>query len=159
VKLFKDCEDREWTVKLTVEAVKRVKDLEQVDLLDLTDGKLIERLANDPITLCNVLYAVCKPQADDRSVSGKQFGEGMAGDALEHAATALFDELVAFFPHRKRTILAKALATARTIEAKMHKRAMETLNDPKLAEKIESLLTVGGLSSNASLSADSSPTA
>lgn len=117
MRTFTDNAGRSWTIALTVAAIKRVRDLAKVDLLDLRDGRIFEKLVADPITLCDVLYAVCKPQAELSQVSDTEFGEAMAGDAIEHASRALIEELIQFFPNaRERAALSWVI---RTMDAAM----------------------------------------
>lgn len=112
MRTFKDNAGRTWTISLTVAAVKRVRDLAKLDLLDLANGRVFERLVADPITLCDALYAACKPQADAEGISDEQFGEAMAGDAIEHASKALVEELIQFFPNaRERAALSRVVQT------------------------------------------------
>ena len=98
MKTFTDNGGRTWTVSITVNAIKRVRGLLDVDLLEVVGGKLIDRLITDPVLLCDIVYAVCKPEADAQGVSDEDFGKAMAGDAIEHATTALLEELVSFSP-------------------------------------------------------------
>ncbi len=100
MKTFTDNAGRTWTIAINVEAIKRVRGLLNVDLLEIVDGKLIERLIRDPVLLCDIVYAVCKPEADAKNVSDENFGRAMAGDAIEHATKALLEELVGFSPAR-----------------------------------------------------------
>lgn len=112
MRTFKDNAGRTWTISLTVSAVKRVRDLAKIDLLDLANGRVIERLSADPVTLCDALYAACKPQADAEGITDEQFGEAMAGDAIEHASKALVEELIQFFPNaRERAALSRVVQT------------------------------------------------
>ena len=112
MRTFKDNAGRTWTISLTVAAVKRVRDLAKLDLLDLANGRVFERLVADPVTLCDALYAACKPQADAEGVTDEQFGEAMAGDAIEHASKALVEELIQFFPNaRERAALSRVVQT------------------------------------------------
>jgi hypothetical protein len=98
MRTFTDSEGREWSVAVNVSTIKRVRGLIDVDLLDVLGGKLVERFISDPVVLCDTLYAVCKPQADERGVSDEDFGRAMSGDAIEHATKALLGELVSFCP-------------------------------------------------------------
>lgn len=110
MKTFTDNANRSWNVEINVAAVKRVRDLAGVDLLEIVEGKLIQKLINDPILLCDIVYAVCKPQAEERSISDEDFGRAMAGDAIEHATAALLEELVSFCPSpRDRKNLGRVL--------------------------------------------------
>jgi len=118
MRTFKDNQDREWTVEITVAAIKRVRGLAGVDLMEVLEGSngLIERLVRDPVLLCDVIYAACKPQADERQVSDEAFGASMAGDAIEHATAALLEELVDFCPSpRDRANLGRVLKATRDV--------------------------------------------
>ena len=64
MRTFTDNTGRAWTIAINVDAIKRVKSVAKVDLLEAVEGKLLERLVGDPILLCDVVYALCKPQAD-----------------------------------------------------------------------------------------------
>jgi len=62
------------------------------------------------VLLCDVVYAVCKPEADAQGVRDEEFGKAMAGDAIEHATKALLEELVGFSPSpRDRANLQRVL--------------------------------------------------
>ena len=128
---FKDNADRTWTLTLNVWTVKKVRDLLGVDLLDLSDSDsapstgdakptgLIYRLIADPVLLVDVVYAVCKPEADARSIGDEDFGRSMAGDAIESATEALLAEIVDFFPSaRDRARLTMVLAKFNQVVAK-----------------------------------------
>lgn len=136
MKTFNDNAGRTWTVAIHVECIKRVKTLLDINLLEAVEGKLLERLVSDPILLCDTLYAICKPEADARQVSDEDFGRAMAGDAIDHATTALLEELVDFFPSGKRQVLAKALAKLKNLEAKAVDLATKRLEDPALDQRL-----------------------
>ncbi len=98
MKTFKDATGKDWEVVIHVAALKRVRDLAGVDLMDVAGGDLLERLIDDPVLLVNVLYVLVKPQADARTISDEQFGAALVGGALDAAADALIRELLDFFP-------------------------------------------------------------
>ena len=140
MKLFKDNASREWKVEITVATIKRVRDLLGVDLMEVVDGDLVQRLIRDPILLCDVIYVVCKPQADEKSITDEDFGQAMAGDVIEQATTALLEELVAFSPSPKdRENLARALeATNRVMDRTrdMVKRRLDSGEVEKAADRL-----------------------
>lgn len=140
MKTFTDNAGRTWTVAINVECVKRVRTLVGVNLLDAVEGKLLEQFVSDPVLLCDVIYAACKPEADAKSVTDEDFGRAMAGDAIDHATTALLEELVDFFPSGKRRVLGKALGKLKTLEAKAVEAASRRLDDPKLEQEMEAAL-------------------
>jgi hypothetical protein len=145
VKTFTDNAGRTWTVAMNVAALKRVRDLVKVDLLEIVDGKLLERLVADPVLLCDVVYCLCKPEADANSVSDVDFGRAMGGDAIEGATTALLEELVGFFPSPKRRVLAKALEKLRKLERLALGAVEERLDSPELERLMAAELAASGL--------------
>jgi len=163
MKTFKDNSQREWTVEINVAALKRVKSLVGVDLLGVLDGTLVERLIGDPVLLCDVVYAVCKPQADEREVSDEDFGRAMAGDAIEHATGALLEELVSFCPSpRDRANLGRVLKATRDVMDKARdivEARLESGELEKVAEKALAQAQMGtrGGSGSSSGSAPESP--
>jgi len=112
VRTFTDNAGRTWTIAVNVDAIKRVRGLVDVDLLAILEGKLIERLVRDPVLLCDVVYAVCQPEAQAKGVPAEEFGRAMAGDAIDCATKALLEELVGFSPSpRDRANLQRILET------------------------------------------------
>jgi hypothetical protein len=117
MRTFKDNAGRTWSLTLNVWTVKKVRDLLGVDLLDLGEraeppngdparrslgegGKpgLLFRLIADPVLLVDVIYVVCKDQADSAPVTDEQFGRAMGGDAIDAATKAFLEELADFTP-------------------------------------------------------------
>lgn len=141
MKVFKDNAGREWQVEVNIAALKRVKSLAGVDLLGVLDGTLIERLIRGPVLLCDVVYAVCKPQADERSVTDEDFGRAMAGDAIEHATEALLEELVSFCPSpRDRANLGRVLKATRDVMDKARDIVEARLDSGELEKAAEEAL-------------------
>jgi len=143
MRTFKDTEGREWTIAIHTTAIKRVRDLTSVDLLEIQDLSIIDRLSNDPVLLVDVVYAACKPQADERSVSDEQFGCAMSGDVIDEAYKALIEDLVAFSPSpRDRKNLGRVVEATRTakekardlIDAKIDSGVLEQIIDEALAD-------------------------
>lgn len=142
MKTFTDNTGRPWQVAINVDAVKRVKGLLSIDLMDATEGKLLERLIGDPILLCDIIYALCKPQADASGISDEDFGRAMAGDAIEAATAAMLEELVDFFPSRRRALLGKAVGKLRNLEAMVMTAAENRLDSPELERQLQESVRV-----------------
>jgi hypothetical protein len=136
MKTFCDNAGRTWTVQINIGTMKRVRDLAKVNLLEVVEGKLLEKLISDPVLLCDVIYCVCKPEADSKNISDEDFGRAMAGDAIDHATTALLEELVDFFPQGKRRVLGKALAKLRKLEAAALTAVETRLESPELEQRL-----------------------
>jgi hypothetical protein len=124
---FVDALGRPWTVVLNVAALKRVKQVLTIDLLQVLEGSLLERLANDPCLLCDVLFVLCQPQAQAVGVSDMQFGEALAGDVLDQAAQAFLEALVDFFPQARRQVLREALKKLRALESRAAGAAVQRI--------------------------------
>lgn len=118
MKTFKDNQGRQWQVSVTVGSVKRVRGEVEVDLLKLGDGdkNLIGRLTGDPCLLVDVLYSLCRPQADALGVTADQFADAMAGDAVEAATMALLGDIADFFPSGRREVMNKLVGKVREID-------------------------------------------
>lgn len=70
--MFIDSTGQTWDVSLDLPACRRVRDLVHVNLLTLALPQLLQQLA-DPVTLCEVIWAIVKPQADAAGVSLEDF--------------------------------------------------------------------------------------
>ena len=149
MKCFKDNQNRNWTIVVNVAAVKRVRSLLDINLLDVVklDEKnrpnvdLLEQLASDPVLLCDVIYCICKPEADAQKISDEDFGNAMGGDAIEHATTALLEELVDFFPEAKRLVLRKLMNAGEKVKLQMEKALKLELENPQLEKELEKQVT------------------
>jgi hypothetical protein len=137
---FTDSQGRTWVLTVNVDAIRRVRQLTDVDLLEVVGGKLLEQLAEDPVLLCDVLFALCKPEADAKQVSDEDFGRAMAGDTIEQATTALLEALADFFPGRKGELLKQAAAKLDQLQARVLDHAGERLTSGELETQIEAML-------------------
>ena len=155
MKTFNDNAGRSWTVQVNVDAIKRVRDLAAVNLLEVVEGKLLERLISDPVLLCDVIYCLVKLEADARSVSDVDFGRAMGGDSIDGATTALLEELVDFFPQAKRRVLAKALAKLQKLQTAALAAVETRLDSPELDRQMAAQLQQ--LSSSSGSLPESSP--
>lgn len=140
MKVFKDRNSKSWEISITVGTIKRVKDILGINLLDAVSTDLLDQVRTDPVFLCDLLYVICKPQADRDGVSDIDFGEGLAGDSIADATEAFLSELVDFFPSSQRNLLKKALAKVEKAEDQMMAKLTENL-DNMLDSKIEAQVT------------------
>lgn len=147
MKTFVDNAGRTWTVSITVDTVRRVRSLTQVDILQAVEGNLMERLALDPVLLCDVLYAVCKPEAEKQGVTDVQFGEAMAGDAIDSATAALLEEIAEFFASRIRRPMKLAVEKQNRLHDALSRAALSRLEALDVEKTAESLLAKSGGSS------------
>jgi len=128
---FRDTAGRTWQISLTIDALKRVKSLLQIDLTEPLQGEppLMTRLAIDVLLLCDVLFALIKPQADAAGVSDEVFGASLGGEAILAAQEALTQEWLDFFQNLRRTHLVTAIQKQRDLV-----RAIVAAGEQRLAQ-------------------------
>ena len=162
MKSFTDNKGRTWTLEVTVATVKRVRGLCKVDLNSIVEldknnkpsAELLERLSSDPVLLVDVLYAVCKPQADKLGITDEDFGEAMAGDAIEQATTSLLEEIIDFFPAAKRLVMQKILSASRKFSEAARKKLEAELNGEFESRVVSTLEQLTGSSGTVQVSAE-----
>jgi len=133
---FPDNAGRTWTVAINVAAVKRVCGMVNIDLYKLVDDGFcpLGELVADPVRLADVLYCLCKDEADARNVSDEDFGRALYGDAITLAAEAFVEELFDFFPDaRARAGMRKLSAAGKKVKARLLDHAETVLDqlDPE----------------------------
>jgi len=164
MKTFTDTAGRTWTLALTIDAAKRVKSLLDVNLLELDlpagkagagDPPLLTRLGTDVILLCDVIFALVKPQADAAGVSDQEFAAALGGDVVLAAQTAFYEELVDFFRKLGRGDLAKAVDAQRRMIDLTVARIKTRIDRLDLEAAVES--TLGEPSTSSPQSSESTP--
>ncbi len=147
---FKDNADRTWTITLNVYAVKKVRDLLGVDLLDLGGNEsepgngLLYRLIADPVLLVDVLYVICKDQADGANVTDEQFGRAMAGDVIDAATRAFLEELADFTPSPRDRARARKVIDATWKLIDRTQDVLDARADAELAKAADAALEALG---------------
>jgi hypothetical protein len=158
LKTFVDNAGRTWTVAINIDAIKRVRGLLSVNLLEIIEGELIDKLIRDPVLLCDVVYAVCKPEADALNIADEDFGRAMAGDAIEQATKALLEELVLFSPSRQgRANLQRVLDTTWRLMDRAQAVIAAKLDSGQIEREVEQMLANGQLPGSVSDSSGNSP--
>jgi len=157
VKEFRDDQGRPWMVALTVAAADRVRGLVTLDVtedVDQPDGSVkrqtrpvpfdlidagsiartLEVLRNNYGKIGEILYAICRQQAEDKKLTRDQFLDGLRGDSLEAAQLALESELVDFFPPGLRKMVALMVARIREMADQVMSQAEAELAGTTAAE-------------------------
>ena len=148
MKEWRDNEGRPWQLALTVLSAERVLGsvkarYQKTDAngqptgeteerpLDLVEtaviGQTLAILRSNFLVLAKVLLAIHGPQLAAKGIDADQFLDGLAGDALDAARSALEDELVAFFPPRLRDVVAEMSKIMGKAEVEVTQRAREAI--------------------------------
>lgn len=149
MKTFADSQGQTWELSINSFAIKRIRDLLSIDLLEVAidRGALLTRLGDDPVLLVDLLYVLCRAQCEARQMTDEQFAAAIVGDGLYRAERAFLEELVGFFPPGKRAVLDAALAKLRQFISAAEERTLEKLADPELdravAERIAAAMQSG----------------
>ena len=145
---FTDTKERVWDVELNVRQMKRVRDVVGIDLVNVIqagkDGAVatdtLDRVANDPILLVDILWVLCEGQAKAAGVTDDDFVSSLAGDSISDATRAFLDELVDFFPGARRLFLKKAVDLARKYETENAQMLEKALASPEFEERLKTSL-------------------
>ena len=140
---FSDTEGRQWNVKGTLGVFERIKQMTEVDMLDLPTTQQCLRQISDPFVLGKVLYATCQDQCESRNVTPEQFADGFNADTLHEATNALLEEVVFFCRKDVRPALTMVLEKARKADdrmvAQMESRMAEL--ETEIDAAVEAMLT------------------
>ncbi|HOQ06094.1 MAG TPA: hypothetical protein PKY88_12875 [Anaerohalosphaeraceae bacterium] len=148
MKEFIDSTGRKWVLSLTIDAVKRCRDLLNINLLEPEKGDppLLTRIGTDEILFCDLLYCLCKPQLDQAGITDEQFGQALGGDAIRSASHAFYEEMIDFFQKRGRSDRAKAVAKQRQVIDLAVRTIEQTLDAVDLETEVVKAL--GSVSTN-----------
>jgi len=154
MRTFRDTAGRSWNLALNVYVVKKVRDLLKVDLLDLGEEKpekgLLFRMIADPVLLVDLLYVVCKDQADAAGINDEQFGQAMAGDVIDMATKAFLEELADFTPSPRDRARARKVIEATWNLIDRAQDLLDAKAEKELPAAIEAAMSVLGNSSTSS---------
>lgn len=134
---FQDTAGRVWSLSIATDTVKRVRSLLSVDLMEFVDGSLMGKLMGDVVLFVDVLYAVCKPEADARGVTDEQFGQAMNGDVLQAAEEAFAASLFCFTHPSRRAPARKAWEKLKQLRTRAGELATVKMDDPRIDRLFE----------------------
>ena len=111
---FKDDNDREWRIHLTLGKVKEINDIIGLDLLAPWDGKAIDEVTKNIFQFARIM--ALSVQFDDKANPEEQaqaLSDGLRGEGLDRAIIAFWRDLSGFFVGQQRTafitLITKAL--------------------------------------------------
>lgn len=107
---FADKTGRKWPLEVTVQVIRDCRKLLEIDLLDFgdTEGTTAKAFI-DPLLVCELAYAMA--DCERRKVTSEEFAAAMNADAIQDAAQAVADAILAFFQNARRQTVAQMLAS------------------------------------------------
>ena len=104
---FVDNNGRDWIVSISYASIERVQSLVGVNLCEIVmGGQLASQFIWDSLMVSQVLWALCKPEADQAKITRDQFLDAIQGDPIDIAAIAVVEAMdTGFFSRHKRSII------------------------------------------------------
>ena len=144
---------KEWTITLNFESAKRVKNLLGFDLLKPNKPHegipLLSFLFNDISAFVDVLFVICKPQADSDKITDEMFAAELSDEENSNrviyleAREAFFEEVIDFFlrnGHQQEAAAARIqLDSIKASEAEIWEQAQTVDVETPSREKIKSM--------------------
>lgn len=137
---FTDTAGRIWSTGIDTTTIKRVRSLLGIDLMTFLEGELMGQLMSDVVLFVDVLYAVCKPEADARGVTDEQFGQAMSGEVLQAAEEALAEGLFTISHPSRREASRTVWEKAKALRDRATELTLVRIKDPALDRKLEEIL-------------------
>ena len=97
---------------------------------------MIEKI-NDVVLLADVLYVLCKDEAEKLHVSDEDFGRSLNEESLAAGFDAMLDGLVDFFQKSRRDLYRKVLTTGRAILSRKQQEAAAAIASPEVDRMLE----------------------
>ena len=108
---FRDENDREWRIHLTLGKVKQINDLIGLDLLAPWDGQAIDAVTRDMFRFARIMaVAVQFDEKADPEAEGAALADGLRGAGLDRAILAFWKDLSGFFVSGQRTTFQALIA-------------------------------------------------
>jgi hypothetical protein len=153
MRTFNDNAGRIWTIAINMAAIKRVRGLLNVDLYNIVDDgfKPLDALVGDPVMVADVLYCLCKDEADAKKIGDEDFGRALVGDAITLATDAFLEELIDLFSEAKaRSSPRKIVAENRKVRHRLMAQAEKVLEAFDADRKANKLLRSFGIAPESS---------
>lgn len=104
--------------------------------VDLFDIGVFDKLGNDPGLIIETISALVSDQLAAKGLTKEQFQDSLTGDGIQAASDVLIQEIIDFFPTRRRNLLNKVKATADQVVEQAEKQINEKLNSPDLLKQL-----------------------
>lgn len=130
---FTDAAGDSWRVIVTIGKIKSVRQLvndetgKSVDLFEYVNDNLAYRLYIDPVLLADVLWVLCKDEAEGRKIDKSAFLDRLNGETLEVAELAFEEAFIDFFPKSQRGQAELIAQTAREFRTTLRKTQQEAV--------------------------------
>lgn len=140
---FKDAKDREWELKIDAPAIMAIRDDCDPDFLrnDFDEGvnNSYDRMLNDPVLLCRVVYHLTAKQRRERDITEEDFYMQVIGETIDAATEAMLKAILAFIPRRTGKLL-ETFAKQDQLRQQAATKAAAKMNDPEMEKKLMAII-------------------
>jgi hypothetical protein len=126
---------REWLVSIDAPKIRRVRESCKVDL-GARNASQFQQLSDDPLLAGQVLWQLCRQQAEAVGISEEAFESLLSGDDGEAAGMCLVEAIIDFFPTRQQKLLREMLATEQAVSAARVEAAESRIRSPETLEAL-----------------------
>lgn len=98
---YRDADDREWPIRVTVATLERCRDEAGYDPLRLVNEGELHKVHLDPTLLAALAWCSVEAEAGRRGVTRQQFVEAVRGDAIDRLLAVWVEAFASFFPARR----------------------------------------------------------
>jgi len=133
-----DAKGRSWDIIVDVPNIARLRETLKINLLELVipHNTLVESL-NDPCKLVDLLFVLCRDQADEREVTDLEFGRSMTPDCIEDGLQSVLEGVVNFSPRGVRPAYQKVLEKATKFQAAQADKVLAMVTSPEFDTMLE----------------------
>lgn len=128
-----------FTIELDTPLIREVRKELDIDLV-AADMSGEAKAAADICTLVDVLWILCREQAEKHGISADVFGRGIQGDTWEAAILALRRAIAFFSPSSSRSIRLAQIAAEQRLEAAGTAAAVAKVSDEETLKKFEAMI-------------------
>jgi len=139
---FMDNQDNTWFVRIDVNALRAIRSAHGVDLGKiLGDAEQLQILQDDICKLVDIIFDLCKAQAEEMGVTAGDFGAALSGDSLSDAVDAFLEAAIDFLPESKRRILRQIIDANKATQAQAELRIQTAIDRGLLTDGIKEAMT------------------
>jgi len=128
---------REWLVRVDGPAIRACISECGINI-GAYDCQQFERLTAEPLLAFDVLWVLCRQQAQSANIAKEQFEAGLVGDDGDAAANCLLEAIIDFFPSRQRSTLREMLARNREVQEAAQEAAASRLTSQDTVQAVKS---------------------
>jgi hypothetical protein len=144
---FTDKNNDKWDIELNVGTARKVLSECKIDLINVLDfdeqkqeKSVLEKLADDPILLVDVLYCLCSTQARERNLDDFAFASLFSAETIVQATECLMEEIINFSPPVTKKILMKIYTKNKQVMGENEKELEAILESPEFDKDLEAFM-------------------